>query len=76
MIQDGMHLLSNGHFHAARFRELHCRVGCEDPFGHHAMHSGDNFGKFSTPAKLYSNAAIARQGSGASKNQIAQTGQS
>lgn len=72
-MQDGVHLLSDGHFHVARVSEPDGSGGGEDPFGDHAVHPGDDFGKLFPAAEFHAHAAIPRKAARTSENKIAQT---
>jgi hypothetical protein len=75
VIEYGMHLLGDRHFHSARFRQLHRGVGGKDTLRYHAVHAGNNFGELSTSTEFYSDAAISRKSSGAGQDQITKTGE-
>jgi hypothetical protein len=59
LVQDGVHLLGDGHFHASAMSEAHGGCGGEDSFGDHAVHAGDDVGQFLSAAEFDSHAAIA-----------------
>src|SRR5271165_541917 len=60
IVQDGVHLLGDGHFHPPGLCQSDGRIGGEDSLGDHAMHSGDDLGQFLAAAEFDAYAAIAR----------------
>ena len=75
-MQDGVHLFGDGHFHVAGVREADGGGSGEDSFGDHAVHAGDDFGKFFAAAEFDADAAIARQAAGAGEDEVAESGES
>ena len=75
-MQEGVHLLCNGHFHTASASEADgCSRG-KDAFRHHPMHSGDDLRKLFTTAEFHSYRSVAREATRAGENKIAQAGES
>ena len=75
-MQDGMHLLGDGHFDVAGVSQAYgCSCG-EDSFGDHAVHAGDDLGQFLAAAEFDADAAVAREAAGASEDQVAESGES
>src|SRR6266498_3192965 len=75
IVQDGVHLLGDGHFYAASLGEAYRGCCREDSFGDHAVHSSDDVRQFLAAAKFDSHAAIAREASGAGEDEIAESGE-
>jgi hypothetical protein len=64
-MQDGMHLFSDWHFHAASVGKSDCGCCGEDSFGNHAMHGSDDVGEFASAAEFDAYAAVSRQAASA-----------
>ena len=76
LVQDGVHLLGDGHLDAARLRQADGGGGGEDSFGDHAVHAGDDLRELFAAAEFDAYAAISRQASGAGEDEVAEAGES
>ncbi len=76
LVQDGVHLFGDGHFHVAGVSQADGGGGGEDAFGDHAVHAGDDFGELLAAAEFDADAAIARQAAGAGEDEVAESGES
>ena len=74
-MQDLEHLFGNRHLDPMAPGEAHGGIGSQNSFRDHAVHSSDDLGEFSSAAKLFADAAIARQTAGAGEDQVAESGE-
>ena len=75
-MQDSVYLLGDGHFDVARAGQVRGRGSGEDAFRDHSVHGGNDIRKSAATAQFDADATVARESTGAGKNQIAQARQS
>ena len=71
-MQNGLHLLADGHLDADAFREADGGVGGEHAFGDHAVHVGDDLCEFAAFAEFDADGAVAGEAAGAGEDEIAE----
>jgi len=64
-MEDGVHLLGDGHFDTPSLRQSHRRRRSENSFCNHAVHPCEDFLQPSSAAKFHAYAAIARESASA-----------
>src|SRR5258708_29018396 len=74
-MQDGVHLLGDGHLDAAGAGKADGSRGGEDALGDHTVHAGDDLGESVTAPQFDADAAISRQAAGAGEYEIAESGE-
>src|SRR5579859_8065514 len=76
VMQDGVHLLGDGHFYASRASQADGCGGSEDSFCDHAVHGGDDVGELFPATEFDAYAAIAGQTAGTGKDEVAEARES
>src|SRR5690348_4682050 len=76
LVQDGVDLLSDGHFDLIVGGKLQRGGGGENAFGNFAFESGQGFRKAEALAQLDAHPAVARERSGAGQYKVAEAGES
>ena len=74
-VEDGVHLLGDGHFYAVARGELERGAGGADAFGDLAVHAGEDVGELAAAAELDADGAVAGEGAGAGEDEIAEAGE-
>src|ERR1700722_19243276 len=75
VVQDGGHLLGDGHLHAVACGEAERGGGATDAFGDLAVHAGEDLGEFAALAQLDADGAVAGERAGAGEYQVADAGE-
>src|SRR5208282_1168858 len=70
VMQDGVHLLGDGHLNPVRAGQFKGGVGGENAFRYAAPHAGDDLRKLAAAAQFDTDAAVAGKVSGAGQNQV------
>src|SRR5260221_2621246 len=71
VIQDCVHLLGNGHFHAILFGQPKGGVGRKHAFSYHAVHAGNDLLKPATVTQFAGHIAIKQEPSRTCEHQVA-----
>ena len=75
LMEDGSHLLGDGHFHAITCGEAERGGGGAHAFGDLAVEAGENLRQLAALAELDADGAVARQAAGAGEHEVADAGE-
>ena len=75
VVEDGVHLLGDGHLNFIAGSEAKRGVGAADAFSYLAVETGEDFGKLTAAAEFDADGAIAGERSGAGEDEIADAGE-
>ena len=71
VVEDGVHLLGDGHLDGVAGGEAEGCGGAADSFGDFAVEAGDDVGELAAAAQLDAYGAVAREGAGAGEDEVA-----
>jgi hypothetical protein len=74
-MEDGGHLLSDGHLYAMALGEAESSGGGADAFGNFAVEASEDFRKLAAFAELDAYGAVAREAARAGEDEIADAGE-
>ena len=75
LVEDGGHLLGDGHFDAVARGEAERGGGGADAFGDLAVEAGEDVGELAALAELDADGAVAREAAGAGEDEVADAGE-